>query len=179
MDTCGVRAIHPPPERGGFPRIPLSIRPCIIFIDEANDVLANRGFSQYSAMTNKLLTIMDGVSSEKRDIMFVAATNYIEQIDPAVLRGGRISEKYHFEVPDYNDQAEFIKSFMDKSKSTFGDDVSAPAIVKVMIDKEIKGTVANMSTLMQDAINTMIYRGVPNDEVTLKDFYQAAERQIV
>jgi transitional endoplasmic reticulum ATPase len=157
----------------------LSIRPCIIFIDEANDVLANRGFSQYSAMTNKLLTIMDGVSSEKRDIMFVAATNYIEQIDPAVLRGGRISEKYHFEVPDYNDQAEFIKSFMDKSKSTFGDDVSAPAIVKVMIDKEIKGTVANMSTLMQDAINTMIYRGVPNDEVTLKDFYQAAERQIV
>jgi len=22
MDTCGVRAIHPPPERGGFPRIP-------------------------------------------------------------------------------------------------------------------------------------------------------------
>ena len=23
MDTCGVRAIHPPPERGGFPRIPL------------------------------------------------------------------------------------------------------------------------------------------------------------
>jgi transitional endoplasmic reticulum ATPase len=179
MDTCGVRAIHPPPERGGFPRIPLSIRPCIIFIDEANDVLANRGFSQYSAMTNKLLTIMDGVSSEKRDIMFVAATNYIEQIDPAVLRGGRISEKYHFEVPDYNDQSEFIKSFMDNSKSTFGDDVSAPAIVKVMIDKEIKGTVANMSTLMQDAINTMIYRGVPNDEVTLKDFYQAAERQIV
>lgn len=157
----------------------LSIRPCIIFIDEANDVLSNRGFSQHSAMTNKLLTVMDGVSSEKRDIMFVAATNYIEQIDPAVLRGGRISEKYHFEIPDCDDQAEFIRGFMQKSKATFGDDVSAPAIVKVMLDTEIKGTVANMSTLMQDAINTMIYRGVPNSAVMLKDFYRAAERQKV
>lgn len=155
----------------------LSIRPCIIFIDEANDVLANRGFSNTSSITNKLLTVMDGVSSEKRDVMFVAATNFIEQIDPAVLRGGRISEKYHFDVPDYQDQVSYIRSCMDRSKSEFDSDISAEAIVQVMSAKNIKGTIANMGTLIQDAVNTMLYRGTPDDTVKMSDIIRAAERQ--
>lgn len=52
------------------------IRPCIIFIDEADDVLVDRRSSILPKdVTNKLLTIMDGAGGRTKDILFVAATN--------------------------------------------------------------------------------------------------------
>ncbi|CDQ12083.1 AAA ATPase (modular protein) [Acidithiobacillus ferrivorans] len=77
------------------------IRPCIVFLDEADGVLANRDSWQAKADTiNGLLTAMDGSGGRMSDILWVAATNRIEAIDPAMLRGGRFSEKIRFPNPD-------------------------------------------------------------------------------
>lgn len=77
------------------------IRPCIIFLDEADGVLADR--DSWQAKTdaiNSLLTAMDGSSGRMTDIIWIAATNRLEAIDHAMLRGGRFSEKIFFPNPD-------------------------------------------------------------------------------
>jgi transitional endoplasmic reticulum ATPase len=77
------------------------IRPCIIFLDEADGVLADR--DSWQAKTdaiNSLLTAMDGSGGRMTDVVWIAATNRLESIDQAMLRGGRFSEKINFPNPD-------------------------------------------------------------------------------
>lgn len=157
----------------------LNIRPCIIFIDEANDVLRDRSMSPNAAITNKLLTVMDGVSNERRDIMFIAATNYVEQIDAAVLRGGRISEKFHFGVPEIADQIAYIADAIKKSRAKFAPDVSAAAVAMMMDKMGVAGTVANMATVLQDAVNSSLGKGASSLGVSLDDIGKSIRRQTV
>ena len=41
-----------------------NIRPCIVFIDEADDILANRQISWNKSMTNKVLSVIDGAGGK-------------------------------------------------------------------------------------------------------------------
>ena len=157
----------------------LNIRPCIIFIDEANDVLRDRNYSANSPLANKLLTVMDGISSEKRDIMFVAATNFIDQIDSAFLRGGRISEKFHFAVPNISDQVNFINNLIRKSKARFSDEVTGEVVACLMAEYGVTGSVANMEAVVQESINSMISKRVTGGEVLQMDVKKAVARQLV
>ena len=154
----------------------LNIRPCIIFIDEANDVLRDRSSSPYSAITNQLLSVMDGVASERRDVMFVAATNYIEHIDAAVLRGGRISEKFRFDVPARDDQITFMTAAIANSKSKFAPELTPTVIVSLLKTAAVKGTVANMVAVVQDAVNARLARS-GDPLVGIEDVRKAIGRQ--
>jgi transitional endoplasmic reticulum ATPase len=75
------------------------LRPAIVFIDEADELLRDRSFSAATEATNKLLTLMDGAADRVRDLVWIAATNHLDQIDGAMLRGGRFAEKVVFELP--------------------------------------------------------------------------------
>ena len=73
--------------------------PAIIFIDEIDAVGSKRSVRdpQHSRMSlNQLLTEMDGFS-ESQGIVVIAATNFPESLDPALLRPGRFDK--HVEVP--------------------------------------------------------------------------------
>lgn len=72
------------------------LRPAILFIDEADELLQERRGSQYSLVTNKMLTLMDGAGGRVKDVLFIAATNHPDLIDPAMLRAGRFTEKVPF-----------------------------------------------------------------------------------
>ncbi|MDO8944016.1 MAG: AAA family ATPase, partial [Desulfobacterales bacterium] len=52
------------------------LRPTLIFVDEADDVLRRRDQSMTSDVTNRLLVLMDGVEDRVPDVILVAATNY-------------------------------------------------------------------------------------------------------
>ncbi len=75
------------------------LRPAIIFIDEADDILGARTFSGHKSVTNELLTLIDGAGGVLQDVVWIAATNDVESMDPAVLRGGRFEQKIEFRVP--------------------------------------------------------------------------------
>lgn len=72
------------------------LKPAIVFIDEADDVLSERAYSGNSALTNELLTAMDGNSFGLTDVMFIVATNRPDALDTAAVRGGRLG--FHVEV---------------------------------------------------------------------------------
>src|SRR4051794_15908701 len=67
-------------------------RPSIVFIDEIDAVAARRGESlgTHDSHVNQLLAEIDGISGQ-RGVFVVGATNRPDQLDPALLRGGRLS----------------------------------------------------------------------------------------
>lgn len=76
------------------------IRPVVVFIDEADGALADRARNPHSRdITAKILAVMDGPKA-LRDVIFVAATNFPDDIDSAMTRWGRFSEKFDFKSDD-------------------------------------------------------------------------------
>jgi cell division protease FtsH len=74
--------------------------PAIIIFDELDSFASARGMHQGSgvehSMVNQLLTEMDGFRSNEM-VFVVGTTNFLESIDPALLRPGRF--EFHIPVP--------------------------------------------------------------------------------
>ncbi|SOE87405.1 AAA+-type ATPase, SpoVK/Ycf46/Vps4 family [Burkholderia sp. YR290] len=83
------------------------IRPVVVFVDEAEDILGDRRHSNHGTLTNKLLTTLDGAGGRVRDILYIAATNHYDLLDPAAVRGGRFEEKIMFDVPSADDMRRY------------------------------------------------------------------------
>lgn len=75
------------------------LRPCILLIDEADDVLGDRRMSGVAPLTNRILTSIDGADGRVPDVLVIAVTNHPEALDQAALRGGRLDQKIRFDVP--------------------------------------------------------------------------------
>ena len=75
-------------------------RPSIVFIDEIDAIAGRRGEVQvHDSQVNQLLAEIDGVSGQ-RGVFIIGATNRPDQLDPALLRGGRLSRTIVLGLPD-------------------------------------------------------------------------------
>jgi len=75
-------------------------RPSIIFIDEIDAIAGSRGeFQVHDSHVNQLLAEIDGVAGQ-RGVFVIGATNRPDQLDPALLRGGRLSRTIVLGLPD-------------------------------------------------------------------------------
>lgn len=130
-------------------------RPSIVFIDEADDVLARRSMSIHAAFTNKLLAVIDGGDSRLNDVLFIAATNHPEALDPAMLRGGRFGLHFHFALPS----REMVRAFLDNwlaRKGLLGG--SHDAIDNALSALEGQ-SLADIDCVLQEALNISLERG--------------------
>lgn len=156
LKTSGHDLLHSPDKMDELMRRAKDIRPCIIFIDEADDVLADRRSSMISKdVTNKLLTIMDGAGGKTKDILFVAATNAPDLIDDAMLRGGRFTEKVGFDVPDTDSLHAYIAKWISNTKAKLADDFTADSVVELLQGESL----ANVGEILQSAVNEAISTG--------------------
>ncbi len=80
-------------------------RPSIVFIDEIDQVAPRRGLTKSEGLrmiTAQLLQEVDGLKS-MNGVVVLAATNMPEDVDPAILRSGRLEK--HIYVPPPNFEA--------------------------------------------------------------------------
>lgn len=136
-------------------------RPCIVFIDEADDILADRKTSNYATFTNKLLVAMDGSGGKVPDVLYVAATNNPDRIDSAATRAGRFTEKLLFTYPELEVREKFIQWWMSRTPAKFHSE-SSPRNIAVAVGDEI--SIANISGVMQKAVNIMISKTPKNED---------------
>ena len=153
-----------------------NLRPCVIMIDEADDVLGNRSMSGNTTVTNKLLAAIDGAGGKTPDVLWIAATNSPENIDAAALRGGRFTEKINFPPPDREAVIRFIEKWRGRTKAPLsaGFDNNAAADV-------LEGlSYANLKEILQTSVNLMVGRRATSTNVslTLDDLAKARERII-
>jgi transitional endoplasmic reticulum ATPase len=75
-------------------------RPSIVFIDEIDAIAGRRGAVEVrDTQVNQLLAEIDGVAGQ-RGVFVIGASNRPDQIDPAMLRGGRLSRTIILGLPD-------------------------------------------------------------------------------
>ena len=76
--------------------------PTVVFLDELDSIAKARGNSNDNAsdrVVNQLLTEMDGMNA-KKNVFVIGATNRPDQIDPAILRPGRLDQLIYVPLPD-------------------------------------------------------------------------------
>lgn len=96
-------------------------QPSIVFIDEI-DALGRRGQGGHDVAINQLLSEIDGMDAEADSSVFVvAATNFPQKVDEALLRSGRI--ECHIEIPvmDAHGRTVYLNRFAAHANLTAGD----------------------------------------------------------
>lgn len=149
LATTGHDLLANPKKIDEIMRDASDLRPCIVFIDEADDVFGHRSFSNAASITNKLLTAMDGANGRVPDVVFIAATNHPDNFDPAALRGGRFSEKIGFELPGRDILQTHIQHWMDSARVIFHHDVSAAGVAQLVQGHPL----ATVNEVLQSAVN--------------------------
>ena len=131
------------------------LRPCIVMIDEADDVFAERSNSPWTkSITNKLLQIMDGAGGKAADILWIAATNHPDAMDSAALRGGRFTEKIEFDLPETHVISAFVEKWMKSTKAKFHNELTPEYIAQLIGTASL----ANVKEILQVSVNIMIGR---------------------
>jgi transitional endoplasmic reticulum ATPase len=151
------------------------LRPCIVFIDEADDVFTNRSQSNSyaSSVTNKLLSAMDGSEKRMPDIVFIAATNHPEKFDSAALRAGRFTEKVVFQLPSASEVERWVADWVAKKpQGTLSPELTIKEVSTVLNGLSI----ANIKGVMQQAINIVVSR---EDKRLTRDDVVTAKSTIV
>src|ERR687898_1401830 len=86
-------------------------RPSIVFIDEIDAIAGRRGAVEvHDTQVNQLLAEIDGVAGQ-RGVFVVGASNRPDQIDPAMLRGGRLSRTIVLGLPDEAGRIALLRMF--------------------------------------------------------------------
>jgi cell division protease FtsH len=88
--------------------------PAIIVFDELDSFAAARGTFTGSgvehSMVNQLLTEMDGFQSDEL-VFVVGTTNFVESLDPALMRPGRFEFQLHIPYPDRDDRRAILEIY--------------------------------------------------------------------
>ncbi|MBI4044908.1 MAG: AAA family ATPase [Candidatus Diapherotrites archaeon] len=107
------------------------VSPTIIFFDEIDAMASMRGQAFDSGtnerVVNQLLTELDGIE-ELKDVVFIAATNRPDLIDPGLLRPGRIDKIIMIGAPDEKARLSILK--VHTKKTPLGKDVRLEEIAR-------------------------------------------------
>ena len=160
--------------------------PAIIFIDEIDAIAGKRSSSTSSlardnnATVNALLTEMDGFTPESDPIFILAATNYPQLLDSAIVRPGRFDETIYCDLPNAEARKQFFTRFSSKHQITFSEDelkqlvsssqgMSSAEIEQVFRESIYQAIGDNTPLTSEDIKQTMIRvsYGLPSDHIVL------------
>lgn len=173
LATSGNELLARPDYIDDLAREARDIRPCIVFLDEADDVLADRRYAAHGAsVTNRLLTAVDGAGGKTHDVLWIAATNHPDALDAAAMRGGRFSEKIEFSLPDHAVTTGYVRDWIRNSKAKFSPAVTPSAAAELLAGLSI----ANVAAILQRSADIMVERCVTtgrDEKVTMNDLVHA------
>lgn len=147
----------------------------ILFIDEFDSIAGKRSPSLNSSsrvMLNQLLTEMDGFT-KKDNIIIIASTNYMQKLDPAVLRPGRFDKVISIPYPAMKGRKEILEYYIKKTKSKVVEDSQVESLAK----RTAQMTGADLKNLVNIASLNAIKFG--REMSTIEDFDFAIDRMII
>ncbi|GAA5918339.1 hypothetical protein JCM1841_002179 [Sporobolomyces salmonicolor] len=95
--------------------------PVVMFFDELDSIAKARGGGgggdaggAGDRVLNQILTEMDGMNA-KKNVFVIGATNRPDQIDPALLRPGRLDQLIYIPLPDEPSRVSILKACLKRS----------------------------------------------------------------
>eukprot|EP00598_Pedospumella_elongata_P002667 CAMPEP_0184966982 /NCGR_PEP_ID=MMETSP1098-20130426/509_1 /TAXON_ID=89044 /ORGANISM="Spumella elongata, Strain CCAP 955/1" /LENGTH=426 /DNA_ID=CAMNT_0027488369 /DNA_START=65 /DNA_END=1345 /DNA_ORIENTATION=+ len=156
-------------------RVADDLSPSIVFIDEV-DAVGSKRYNSTSGGTREiqrtmleLLNQLDGFD-ERGDVKVIMATNRIDNLDPALIRPGRIDRKIEFPMPDIKTKRNIFK--IHTGKMALADDVDLE--VFVMSKDELSG--ADIKAVCTEA--GLLALRERRMRVTQEDFTKAKEKTL-
>ena len=148
-------------------------RPSIIFIDEMDAIAGRRGELQaHDSQVNQLLAEIDGITGQ-RGVFVIGATNRPDQLDPALLRGGRLSRTILLDLPDEQERLAMLR-LHTKRMPTVG------VRLEPLARETDAMSPADLKALCQEAALVAMARTADNGNqpasVTHSDFEEALQR---
>ena len=149
---------------------------CIIFIDELDAVGTSRGADLgFGAQTernntvNELLVQMDGLETQRYNVVVIGATNANESVlDQALLRPGRLDRKIYVDRPGLEDREKLYQFYLAKVKADASIDVARLA------RRSVWKSPADIENIIKEG--ALIAARNQRQVVTSKDLSEALER---
>jgi cell division protease FtsH len=148
--------------------------PCIVFIDEFDSLGGRRGRPNRSGeeetTLNQLLVEMDGMVGSD-DIVWMAATNRDDMLDPAVLRPGRFDRVVEVALPTTSERLEILRVHA----------MGRPLAPDVDLDRLAAVTVGYAGAELAKLLNEAAILAVHDEEVaiTMAHVEQARDRMVL
>jgi len=107
--------------------------PCIIFFDEIDSLVPQRGSSNSGShvtenVLSQILTEIDGLE-ELHNVLIIGATNRLDIVDPALLRPGRFDRIIEVPKPDAKGRINILK--IHTKKKPLAQDVNLEKLVEL------------------------------------------------
>lgn len=122
--------------------------PCIVFIDEIDSIGAARGNFRGSSEDDKTLTALlnelDGFAA-KEGVITIAATNRLDDLDPALVRPGRFDRQVAVPLPDREEREMILDLYKDSKKMS--DEIS----ISNLADRTIGFSPSDLENLLNEA----------------------------
>lgn len=157
--------------------------PCVIFIDEIDMLGMNRNGDAANSLAhrealNSFLSAMDGFD-EYNGVTVLAATNMLEDLDPALMRPGRFDNLFAIPLPqDVHETEEVVRIYM-KNKY-FDNELSSYGIAKKLMGRSPAGieSVLNEACLIAIKKNKGVIRECDISEAVTKKSIKGHIREL-
>lgn len=134
------------------------LRPSIVFIDEADDILGDRRTSGMKLHTNDLLQTIDGAGEPLHDVVWMLATNDIDGLDDAVTR--RFPTKIELDVPGLATITKMVGDWAAKNRDKIQSD---PDVWSNEVGRALEGLAPSVvKNILAAALNTEVTQSVIN-----------------
>ncbi|MEW5314131.1 MAG: hypothetical protein WDW38_005651 [Sanguina aurantia] len=167
-----------------------AMAPCVIFVDEIDALGLKRSDGggrrespascpgplptrdqkpneEREQTLNQLLTEMDGFTPDT-GVIFLAATNRADLLDPALMRPGRFDRKFRMPKPDTEGRFEILQLHLR------GKDV-APDVDLMQLSRDLPGLVgADLANIVNEAQLVAVRQG--RTQMSVKDVYAGVDR---
>jgi transitional endoplasmic reticulum ATPase len=94
----------------------------VLFFDEIDSIAKRRNADSMDTVGPRVLTTIlqeiDGGTKSKATVMVIGATNLPNELDPALIRPGRLDKIIYMHLPDPEARKSIIKNYVKKMKKT-------------------------------------------------------------
>lgn len=112
----GSDELSPDRLRRGIAWLAHEFRRSVLFVDEADSWAVNRSFMQHSPATRLVLTAalnaLDGLVPTSGPVVVVASNRHPTELDPALVRAGRLGIHVAFDLPDEDERVALFELFL-------------------------------------------------------------------
>ena len=129
---------------------------CIVFIDEVDSIGGARGGFKGSSEDDKTLTALlnelDGFSA-KKGVITIAATNRLQDLDPALVRPGRFDRHVAVPLPNKEERLEILELYKNGKK------LSPSIDIEKLASKTIGFSPSELENLLNESAIKAVTRG--------------------